>query len=91
MMQIRSVEASHGWRWLVQGLVIFRKDPAQWLLMIALLFVGSRLLLAVPFVGLVVILITPNFLAGLAHGAQAAVPPSRGSASSTRQGSAPST
>lgn len=71
MMQIRSVAASHGWRWLVQGLVIFRKDPAHWLLLIAMLFIGSRLLLAVPYVGLVVILLTPNFLAGLAHGAQA--------------------
>jgi hypothetical protein len=70
-MRIRSVDAVQGWRWLVQGLLIFRKDPMQWLLLVAMLFVGSRLLLAVPFVGLVVILITPNFLAGLAHGAQA--------------------
>jgi hypothetical protein len=70
-LHIRTVEASHGWRWLVQGLLIFRKDPAQWLLLIALLFVGSRVLLAVPYVGLIVVLITPNFLAGLAHGAQA--------------------
>ena len=71
MMQIRRVEAARGWYWLVQGLAIFRKDPAQWLLLIAILFVGSRVLLAIPFVGLVVILVTPNFLAGLTHGAQA--------------------
>lgn len=71
MMRIRSVQASHGWRWLLQGLVIFRKDPGRWLLLIALLFIGSRVMLAVPFVGLVAILVTPNFLAGLAHGAQA--------------------
>jgi hypothetical protein len=70
-MQIRIVAGSHGWRWLMQGLAIFRKDPAQWLLLIGLLFAGSRLLLAVPYVGLIVVLITPNFLAGLAHGAQA--------------------
>jgi hypothetical protein len=70
-MQIRTVDAAHGWRWLMQGLVLFRKDPAQWLLLIALLFAGSRLLLAVPYLGLIVVLITPNFLAGLAHGAQA--------------------
>jgi hypothetical protein len=68
---IRSVDAAHGWRWITQGLQLFRKDPVQWLLLIALLFAGSRLLLAVPYVGLVVVLITPNFLAGLAHGAQA--------------------
>ena len=40
-------------------------------MLIGLLFIGSRLLLAVPFLGLLVVLITPNFLAGLAHGAQA--------------------
>jgi hypothetical protein len=68
---IRSVDAAHGWRWITQGLQLFRKDPVQWLLLIALLFAGSRLLLAIPYVGLVVVLITPNFLAGLAHGAQA--------------------
>jgi hypothetical protein len=70
-MQIRRVDASHGWHWLMQGLVIFRKNPAQWILMIALLFIGSRLLLAIPYLGLLVVLITPNFLAGLTHGAQA--------------------
>ena len=71
MIQIRTVEAARGWRWLVQGLAIFRKAPAQWLMLNAILFIGSRVLLAIPFVGLVVILITPNFLAGLTHGAQA--------------------
>ena len=70
-MQIRKVDARHGWQWLVQGLVLFRKDPAHWLMLIALLFVGSRVLMAVPYLGLLVVLITPNFLAGLTHGAQA--------------------
>ena len=70
-MHIRKVDARHGWQWLVQGLVLFRKDPAHWLMLIALLFIGSRVLLAVPYLGLLVVLITPNFLAGLTHGAQA--------------------
>ncbi|MEO7726915.1 MAG: BPSS1780 family membrane protein [Burkholderiales bacterium] len=70
-MQIRTVEPAHGWHWLMQGLAIFRKDPARWLLLVGILFIGSRLLLAIPYVGLIVILVTPNFLAGLAHGAQA--------------------
>jgi len=70
-MQIRKVDARHGWQWLVQGLVLFRKDPAHWLMLIAVLFIGSRVLLAVPYLGLLVVLITPNFLAGLTHGAQA--------------------
>ncbi len=70
-MNIRTVDAVHGWRWLVQGVVIFRKNPAQWLLLIATLYAGSRILLLLPFIGLAAILVTPNFLAGLAHGAQA--------------------
>ena len=70
-MQIRSVDASSGWRWLTQGLALFRQDPAKWVLLIGTLFVGSRVLLAVPYLGLLVVLITPNFMAGLAHGAQA--------------------
>ena len=70
-MNIRLVDASHGWRWIAAGMVIFRKNPPQWLLMIALLFVGSRVLLAIPLVGMIAVLVAPNFLAGLAHGAQA--------------------
>lgn len=70
-MQIRRLNASSGWRWLTQGLALFRQDPAKWVLLIGTLFVGSRVLLAVPYLGLLVVLITPNFMAGLAHGAQA--------------------
>jgi hypothetical protein len=70
-MNIRVVDASHGWRWIASGIVIFRKNPPQWLLLIALLFIASRVLLAIPLVGVIAVLIVPNFLAGLAHGAQA--------------------
>lgn len=70
-MKIRTVAAAHGWRWLVEGLAIFRKSPGQWLLLVIVLFAGSRLLLALPLMGFIVILVAPNFLAGLAHGAQA--------------------
>ena len=69
-MKIRTVAATRGWRWLAEGLAIYRKSPARWLLLVALLFAGSRLLLAIPFMGFVAILIAPIFLAGLAHGAQ---------------------
>jgi hypothetical protein len=70
-MNIRTVDASHGWRWIAAGVVIFRKNPSRWLLLIALLFIGSRVLLAIPVVGMIAVLIAPNFLAGLAHGAEA--------------------
>ena len=52
-------------------MLIFRKNPPQWLLLIAVLFVGSRVLFAIPLIGVIAVLVAPNFLAGLAHGAQA--------------------
>ena len=70
-MNIRVVDASHGWRWIAEGILIFRKNPPAWLLLIAILFVASRVLLAIPLLGVLVVLLVPNFLAGLAHGAQA--------------------
>ena len=70
-MNIRVVDASHGWRWIAQGILIFRKNPPQWLLLIAVLFIGSRVLFLIPLIGVIAVLVAPNFLAGLAHGAQA--------------------
>ena len=70
-MQIRTVDASHGWRWIAQGVLIFRKNPPLWILLIAILFIGSRVLFAIPLIGVIAVLIAPNFIAGLAHGAQA--------------------
>ena len=70
-MNIKTVDASHGWRWITAGAVIFRKNPPVWLLLIAILFVGSRVLFAIPLVGVIAVLVAPSFFAGLAHGAQA--------------------
>ncbi len=70
-MNIRIVAAAHGWRWIVAGMQLFRRDPGQWLLLIGILFVCSRLLFLIPFAPLLAILVAPHFLAGLAHGAQA--------------------
>jgi uncharacterized membrane protein len=70
-MNIRIVDASHGWRWIAEGILIFRKNPPQWLFLIAVLFVGTRILFAIPLIGVIAVLVAPNFLAGLAHGAQA--------------------
>jgi hypothetical protein len=70
-LNIRQVNAMRGWHWIVAGTLLFRKDPGKWLLLIGLLFIGSRIVLMVPLLGILVVLIAPNFLAGLAHGAQA--------------------
>jgi len=70
-VNIRSVAIMRGWDWLVEGASIFSKASAMWILLLAALFVASRLLLLVPLFGVALVLITPNFIAGLAHGAQA--------------------
>jgi hypothetical protein len=70
-MNIRIVNASHGWRWIAAGILLFRRNPLLWVSLIAVLFVGSRVLLAIPLVGVIAVLVAPNFFAGLAHGAQA--------------------
>jgi hypothetical protein len=70
-MTIRVVDASHGWRWIAAGMLIFRRNPPLWVLLIAILFIGSRVLFAIPLIGVIVVLVAPNFLAGLSHGAQA--------------------
>lgn len=70
-MNARSVGFRHGWRWISAGIILCRRSPRQWLLLIAILFFGSRLLIAIPLVGLITVLIAPNIIAGLCHGAQA--------------------
>jgi len=70
-INIRAVDASHGWRWIAAGILLFRRNPPAWLMLIAVLFVGSRLLFAIPLIGVIAVLVAPIFFAGLAHGAQA--------------------
>lgn len=70
-MNIRTVDANYGWRWITAGMQLFRRNPAQWMLMIGALFVASRVLFMIPLAPLLAILVAPHLLAGLAHGAQA--------------------
>ena len=70
-MNIEKRPASHGLKWLMQGLVLLRRGAIIWVLFVLLLwgmvFVASRL----PFAGLVLALFTPVFLAGLMIGCRA--------------------
>ena len=70
-VNIRSVAIMRSWDWLVEGASIFSKASLMWMLLLAALFIGSRLLLILPIMGIAMALVTPNFIAGLAHGAQA--------------------
>jgi hypothetical protein len=70
-MNIEKAPASHGLKWLMQGLVLLRRNFFIWVLFVLLLwgmvFVASR----VPFTGLLLALLTPVFLGGLMIGCRA--------------------
>ncbi len=70
-MQIKTVRAINGWRWILGGAALFRKNPAQWVIMTGILFLASRLLFIVPAIAVIAVLISPHFMVGLSHGAQA--------------------
>jgi len=70
-VNIRSVAIMRSWDWLVEGASIFSKASLMWVLLLATLFIGSRLLLIAPMLGIAMALVTPNFIAGLGHGVQA--------------------
>jgi hypothetical protein len=70
-MDIVKAPAAHGLKWLVQGLVLLRRNFFIWVLFVLMLwgmvFVASR----VPFAGLLLALFTPVFLGGLMMGCRA--------------------
>jgi len=70
-MEPRAVRAGHGWAWIVEGYRLFRKSPAVWLALLLLLFVSTRVLLAVPLLGLVIVVLMPLFIVGLMEGCRA--------------------
>jgi hypothetical protein len=64
----RPVEAGQGWAWLASGFDLFRRRPVTWLgmtVIFGLIFVGGSLL---PFVGVLISLLFPVFLAGMLIG-----------------------
>jgi uncharacterized membrane protein len=70
-MEPRAVSAGHGWAWIVQGYLLFRKSPAIWLSLLILLFFTMKVLLRVPLAGIVFVLLMPLFIAGLMEGCRA--------------------
>jgi hypothetical protein len=70
-MEPRTVAAIHGLQWISTGWALFRKNPPVWIALSAFLFLASKLLLDIRYVGLLAVLLAPNVIAGLAHGAQA--------------------
>lgn len=67
-MEPRSVTAGHGWMWIVQGYALFRRSPAVWLFMLLALYFATKVLGAVPLLGIVFILFMPLFIVGFMQG-----------------------
>jgi hypothetical protein len=70
-MEPRTVAASHGWTWIVQGFSLFRKSPSTWLGLIVILFAATKLLAVLPLLGIVFVLFMPVFIVGLMEGCRA--------------------
>lgn len=57
--------------WIAQGYALFRKSPALWLGLLALLFLAGNLFMRVPVLGIVFVLLMPLFLVGFMEGCSA--------------------
>ncbi len=71
MVQVRSVAAGRGWRWIAEGIALFQKSPLMWLMITLGLFVAYKLILFIPVVGVAAILMMPIVLVGLMEGCRA--------------------
>lgn len=70
-MQPRSVSASRGWFWIVEGFRLFMKSPAMWLVLLLILFAGTKMLGTLRVLAVLFVLLMPIFMAGLMEGCRA--------------------
>lgn len=71
MVQVRSVAAGRGWRWVTEGVALFQKSPLMWLMITLGLFIAYKLILFIPIIGVAAILMMPIILVGLMEGCRA--------------------
>lgn len=72
VIRIRAVPPAHGWRWIAASLVIFRRQPLQWVMMLTVIFLATRVMMVLPgILAAVAILFIPHLRVGIAHAAQA--------------------
>jgi hypothetical protein len=71
-VEMRTVAAGHGWRWVVEGFGLFRKSAVTWLALTLLLGLLWIISLIVPVLGpLLFNLLSPVFFAGMMIGCRA--------------------
>jgi hypothetical protein len=71
MVQVQSVAAARGWRWIIEGFALFRKNPPMWLMITLGLFLAFKLIMLLPLIGFAAILLAPIILVGLMEGCRA--------------------
>ncbi len=71
MLQVRTVTAGRGWRWIAEGVALFQKSPLMWVMITFGLFVAYKLILFIPVIGVAAILMMPIVLVGLMEGCRA--------------------
>ncbi len=70
-MNIEKAPASHGLKWLMQGLVLLRRNFFVWVLFVLMLWVLVFVAAWIPFAGLLLALCTPVLIGGLMVGCRA--------------------
>lgn len=70
-MKIRTVPALRGWHWFAGGVALFRLAPVNWFLILGVLLIAAKVIMLVPYLGLVVLLLFPVMLVGLMEGCRA--------------------
>lgn len=73
-MQPKAIPANRPVDWYVQAWGIFKRDPAAWVVMVAIMLMGSLLLSLLPVIGMILLLLLmPGLVAGLLFAAREAV------------------
>ena len=68
----RTVPAENGWKWIVEGWNLFKRQPGMWIALIVVFIVISIVLAFIPVLGsLVSMVLGPVFAAGLVIGCRA--------------------
>lgn len=70
MMDVRQVETSRAWHWVMDGWALFRKNPRDWIFMTLAYLVIALGLDFIPWIGsLVFALLAPALTGGMLYGA----------------------
>src|SRR4051812_18204674 len=68
----RTVPAENGWKWIVEGWKLFKRQPVMWILLTVAYIAISIVLAVIPVLGSVAsMVLSPVFIAGMMAGCRA--------------------